>query len=112
MEAERLTIIDAQTDIEGKLKGKDARVLGRFRGEIDLAGRLVLGEGSRVEATVKADAAEIAGTLTGDVIVRSLLLLEKASVQGKIDAQVLAVREGAHMNGTISAGSATPRTGE
>jgi cytoskeletal protein CcmA (bactofilin family) len=105
MEAEKLTLIDAQTDIEGKLKGKDARILGRFRGEIDLSGRLVLGEGSRVEATLKADAAEIAGDFKGDLSVRSLLLLEKARLEGKVDAQVLAVREGANMNGTVSAGS-------
>jgi len=112
MEPDRLTIIDAQTDIEGKLKGKDARILGRFRGEVDLNGRLVLGEGASVEATVKADAAEIAGTFKGDIVVRSLLLMEKATIEGKIDAQVLAVREGAHMNGTVSAGSARSRTSE
>ncbi len=105
MEAERLTMIDAQTDVEGKLKGKDARVLGRFKGEIELSGRLVMGEGSRVEATILADAAEIAGDFQGDRSVRSLLLLEKAKVAGTIDAQVLAVREGARLTGHITAGS-------
>jgi cytoskeletal protein CcmA (bactofilin family) len=110
--AEKLTLIDAQTDIEGKLKGKDARILGRFRGEIDLSGRLVLGEGSRVEATLKADAAEIAGEFKGDLTVRSLLLMEKAKLEGKVSAQALAVREGAHMNGTVSAGSGKGKAGE
>jgi cytoskeletal protein CcmA (bactofilin family) len=61
MADEKATIIDAQADVEGKLKGKDAVVYGRFRGEIALSGRLVLGEGARVEATVSADAAEGAG---------------------------------------------------
>lgn len=112
MEADRLTMIDAQTDIRGKLKGKDARVLGRFNGEVNLSGRLVLGEGSQVEATVKAEAAEIAGVFKGDISVRSLLLLEQASVEGTIDAQVLAVREGAQMNGAITAGSGRTRTAE
>ena len=110
--AEKLTLIDAQTDIEGKLKGKDARILGRFRGEIDLSGRLVLGEGSHVEATLKADAAEIAGEFKGDLTVRSLLLMEKAKLEGKVSAQALAVREGAHMNGTVSAGSGKGKAGE
>ena len=77
MEVEKLTIIDAQTEVEGKLKGKDARILGRFK---------------------------------GDLTVRSLLLMEKAKIVGKVDAQVMAVREGAQMNGTISAGS-KPGTG-
>ncbi len=107
MEAEKLTIIDAQTDIDGKLKGKDARIQGRFRGEINISGRLVLSEGSHVDATVKADAAEIGGEFKGDLSVRSLLLMEKARIEGKVDAQVLAVREGAQMNGTVSAGSKT-----
>src|SRR3954469_3963930 len=41
------TVIDAHADIEGTLKGKDAQILGRFRGTIELTGRLVLGEGAR-----------------------------------------------------------------
>jgi cytoskeletal protein CcmA (bactofilin family) len=105
MEGEKLTVIDAQTDVDGKLKGKDARILGRFRGEIDISGRLVLAEGSHVEANVKADAAEVGGEFKGDLTVRSLLLMEKARIEGKVDAQVLSVREGAQMNGTVSAGS-------
>jgi cytoskeletal protein CcmA (bactofilin family) len=105
MEPEKATVIDNQSQVEGKLKGKDARVLGRFQGEIELTGRLVTGEGSRVEAKIRADAAEIAGEFVGDISVRSLLLLEKARVQGTFDAQALAVREGAQMNGSVTAGA-------
>lgn len=105
MEAEKATVIDAEADVEGKLTGKDARILGRFRGEIKLAGRLVLGEGSRVEATVTAEAAEIAGELKGDIVAKSLILLEKARVAGTIEAQSLAVREGAQLNGAVNAGA-------
>jgi cytoskeletal protein CcmA (bactofilin family) len=98
------TVIDAQTDVEGKLRGKDALVLGRFRGEIEISGRLVLGQGARVEATVVADAAEISGELKGDVRARNLILAEKAKVQGTVDAQVLVVREGAWLSGSVAAG--------
>ncbi len=65
MADEKVTIIDAQADIEGKLKGKDAVVHGRVRGEIALTGRLVLGESARVEAAVSADAVEVAGRAQG-----------------------------------------------
>ena len=109
MEPDKMTVIDAQTEVEGKLKGKDARIHGRFQGEVDISGRLVLGEGSRVEANVKADAAEIAGDFKGDVVVRSLLLMEKARVQGAIQAQAMAVREGAQLNGTVNAGANKPK---
>ena len=110
MAEENITLIDAQTDVEGKLRGKDALVRGRFKGEIEVSGKLVLGEGSRVEATVVADAAEISGELKGDIKARSLVLAEKARVQGTVDAQVLVVREGAWLSGSVAAGeSKTPK---
>jgi cytoskeletal protein CcmA (bactofilin family) len=105
MEPAAATQIDKQADFEGKLTGKDARILGRFRGEIQLQGRLVIGEESRVDAKVKADAAEIGGEFKGDISVRSLVLLEKARVEGTIDAQVLSVREGAQVNASVNAGA-------
>lgn len=106
MEADKPTLIDAHADFEGLLKGKDVHVLGRFRGEIELSGRLLLGEGSRVDAKVVADSAEIAGEFTGQLRVRSLLLLEKGRIEGTVDAQALAVREGAQLNGAVNTGSA------
>ena len=105
MAEENVTVIDAQTSVEGKLRGKDAIVRGRFKGEIEISGRLVLGEGSRVEATIVADAAEISGELKGDVRARSLVLAEKARVQGTVDAKVLVVREGAWLSGSVAAGA-------
>jgi cytoskeletal protein CcmA (bactofilin family) len=103
-----ITIIDAQADIEGTLHGKDVHVLGRFRGQIDVTGRLVLGEGARVEARVAADAVEIAGDFKGDLKARSLSLLEKGRLDGTVDAQRLVVREGALLNGSVNAGEARP----
>jgi cytoskeletal protein CcmA (bactofilin family) len=102
MADEKATVVDAQADVEGKLKGKDAVVLGRFRGEIALSGRLVLGEGARVEAVVSADA--VAGEIKGDGRARSVTLAEKARVQGTVDARVLVVREGAWLSGSVAAG--------
>jgi cytoskeletal protein CcmA (bactofilin family) len=102
-----VTIIDAQADFEGTLKGKDAHVLGRFRGQIEITGRLVLGESARVEAKVTADAVEIAGEYKGELKARSLSVLEKGRVDGTIDAQRLAMREGALLNGSVNAGTST-----
>lgn len=102
------TIIDAQADVEGTLKGKDAHVLGRFRGQIELTGRLVLGEGARVDARVVADAVEIAGEFKGELKARSLSVLERGRVEGSIDAERLAMREGALLNGSVNAGEGKP----
>lgn len=104
MPDEKATLIDAQADVDGKLKGKDAQILGRFRGEVELSGRLVLGEGARVEAKVQVDAAEIAGEFKGEIKARTVTLGEKARVEGSVDAQVLIVREGAQLDGAIATG--------
>lgn len=104
MEAEKITLIDGAAEIEGKLQGKDARIHGRFRGDIELSGKLYLAEGCKVEAKVKADVIEVAGDYQGDLNARSLILLEKARVVGTITAQSLSVREGAQLNGAVNAG--------
>ena len=103
-ETEKPTYVDGQSDFEGNLKGKDAHILGRFRGQIELTGRLILGEGSRVDAKVVADSAEIAGEFKGELKVRSLILLEKGRLEGNLETQSLAVRDGAQLNGAVNAG--------
>jgi cytoskeletal protein CcmA (bactofilin family) len=104
MADERATVIDAQADVDGKLKGKDAQIIGRFRGKLELTGRLVLGEGARVDAKVQADAVEIAGEFKGEIKARTVTLAEKARVEASVDAQVLVVREGAQLDGAIATG--------
>jgi cytoskeletal protein CcmA (bactofilin family) len=104
MADEKVTVIDGQADIEGRMKGKDAVIHGRFKGEVVLSGRLVIAEGAKVEAAVTADAVEVAGELKGDIRSRALTLAEKARVQGTIDARVLVVREGAWLSGSVASG--------
>jgi cytoskeletal protein CcmA (bactofilin family) len=106
MADDKATVIDAQADVDGKLKGKDAQIIGRFRGELELTGRLVLGEGARVDAKVQADAVEIAGEFKGEIKARTVTLAEKARVEASVDAQVLVVREGAQLDGAIATGKA------
>lgn len=104
MEPDKTTLIDAKAEVQGKLTGRDAHVAGTFRGEIELAGRLVTAEGSRVEARLRADAAEIAGAFVGQISVRALLLGEKARVEGSIQSESIVVREGAWLQAEIDAG--------
>jgi cytoskeletal protein CcmA (bactofilin family) len=105
MNADKSTVIDANADVEGKLKGKDAQILGRFQGDIQLTGRLQMGEGSRAQANVTADVAEIGGEFKGDLKVRSLILLEKGRFEGSVEAQTIAVRDGAQLNGSVNVGT-------
>jgi cytoskeletal protein CcmA (bactofilin family) len=98
------TVIDGLADIEGVLKGRDARILGTFKGEVDVSGQLVLGEASRVDATIKAGAAEVGGEFKGQIRAKNVTLTEKARVQGRIDAETLAVRDGARLDGEMNVG--------
>ena len=112
MEAEKATIIDAEATVEGRLEGKDARILGRFKGEVAVSGSLVMGSGSKIDAKVEADTTEIAGEFTGELVSRHLVLMETAQVSGTVDAQTLAVHEGAVINGPVSAGNTRPKAVE
>jgi cytoskeletal protein CcmA (bactofilin family) len=104
MDGQKETLVDTQADIEGNLKGKDARILGRFRGELELTGALVLGPGSRVEAKVKAGSAELGGEFKGEIRAKSVTLTEAARVTGKVDAEALAMKDGARLDGEINVG--------
>jgi cytoskeletal protein CcmA (bactofilin family) len=105
VDADKPTLIDGKAEFEGTLLGKDVHVYGRFKGQIEITGRLVVGEGGRLEAHVAADAVEIAGDFKGDLKTRSLVLMEKARVDGNLEAQTLAVREGAQLNGAVNTGA-------
>lgn len=101
---DKVTIVDAAGSVQGKLTGRDARVLGRFDGEIELSGRLQIGEGGQVQAKVKVDVAEIGGVYNGELVARSVVLLEKASVEGSIATEMLTVRDGAQLNASVACG--------
>jgi cytoskeletal protein CcmA (bactofilin family) len=103
------TLVDTDADVEGTLNGKDAQVLGRFKGEIKISGRLGIGEGAKVEARVTADTVEIGGSFKGEVHARALILLEKARVDGALEAKSVSVRDGAVLNGSVNAGAGAAR---
>ena len=98
------TLVDTQADIEGTLRGRDARILGRFKGEVEVSGQLVLGESSRVDAKVVAGAAEVGGEFRGEIRAKNVTLTEKARVTGKVDAENLAMRDGARLDGEVIVG--------
>ncbi len=98
------TLIDADTAIDGKINGKDATIAGKFKGEVHLTGLLVLAPTANVDATVQAELVEVAGTFSGKISSRKLVVMETGKVTGTIDAGQLVVREGAILNGPVAAG--------
>jgi cytoskeletal protein CcmA (bactofilin family) len=49
---------------------------------------------------------EVGGEFKGEIRARAVTLAEKARLEGTVDAQLLVVREGAQLNGAVSAGKA------
>jgi cytoskeletal protein CcmA (bactofilin family) len=102
------TFIDTDTTIDGKIIGKDATIAGKFKGEVNLTGSLVLSPSAHVDATVQAEVVEVGGGLSGKLTAKKVVLLETARVTGTLEAGQLVVREGAVLNGPVAAGKAAP----
>lgn len=98
------TFIDAETSIDGKIQGKDATIAGKFKGEVNLTGSLVLSATANVDATVQAELVEVGGTFSGKLTSRKVVVLETGKVIGTLDTGQLVVREGAVLNGPVAAG--------
>lgn len=105
------TFIDAETSIDGKILGKDATIAGKFKGEVNLTGSLVLSPTASVDATVQADLVEVGGDFSGKLTSRKVVVLETGKITGTLDAGQLVVREGAVLNGPVAAGKAPAGAG-
>lgn len=97
-------IIDIETGIEGNVKFSgpiNLRINGKFEGELETKGILIIGENADVKAKiVKGDAITIAGRVKGDIVCsKRLELASSARVIGNVETPFLVVNEGAILKG-------------
>ncbi|PYQ12228.1 MAG: hypothetical protein DMF80_18995 [Acidobacteria bacterium] len=102
--------ITADLAVTGTISGQDLAVLGRFEGELQLAGHLRTGGSSRVKAIVKARAVEIEGEFEGEVRAESLRLRPTARARGTFVADRLVIEEGALVHGAVNREPPAPET--
>ena len=97
------TMIGQQTVYTGVFQGKDNHIVyGEVKGECDIEGTLVLGEGSRWTGNIRAGNIVVAGRVEGDIhAVSKLELTRTAVVRGKIASPVVAIARGAVHDGGI-----------
>jgi cytoskeletal protein CcmA (bactofilin family) len=95
--------IDQGSEFEGKLQFRDTvRIDGRFRGEISSENTLIVGESGEIEATIHSKTVSISGSVEGDVIAETKVVLHKtARVNGNVETPALQIEEGAILNGQI-----------
>jgi cytoskeletal protein CcmA (bactofilin family) len=100
--------IDQGSEFEGKLSFKDTvRIDGRFRGEISSENTLIVGESGEIEASIHSRAVSISGTVVGDVVATSKVVLHKTGrIDGNIETESIVVEEGAVINGQLKMGKA------
>jgi cytoskeletal protein CcmA (bactofilin family) len=75
------------------------RVSGVFEGEIDTTGNLVIGEGAKVIAEIKANNVSISGAVKGNVNANRVEILETGRVWGDMTINSLLLNEGAYLRG-------------
>jgi len=102
------------THFEGKLHfAGRLRIDGGFRGEIQSADVLVLGEGAEVEAEIEAGTVIVkGGSLTGNVRAsHAIELYVPARVTGNLHAPEIFIDKGVQFSGNCTIGTLTPSTG-
>ena len=77
------------------------RIDGDFKGSIFGSGMLVIGEGAKIEADIRADAVMISGEVRGPIDVKKQIqIYSTGKVLGDLNTPVFAVEEGAFFEGT------------
>ncbi|MEM7105552.1 MAG: polymer-forming cytoskeletal protein [Bacteroidota bacterium] len=103
-----MSLIADGTVIEGKVSfAQSARLDGKIIGEVLCEHKLVTGQKSNIQGTVKAENSTIEGMIEGELHVKQTVhLCGNAHVKGKIVAQKLKVDSGATLDGEFRIGKA------
>ena len=106
------TIIGTESIFVGILRGNDnVVVLGRIEGECDLNATILLEEPGRFEGNIVAENIIIAGEVRGNVMARNKLeIASSARIIGDVSGEVIAIAEGASIDGQMRTSGAQPVT--
>ena len=101
------TIVGKGAVMEGNIETfGNVRIEGRVIGNIKTKSKAALGESARVEGTILAQNAEIAGEVKGLVEISELLVLKStAIIHGDIVTNKMVVESGATFNGQCKMGA-------
>ncbi len=96
-------VVGEKIQIHGELTGEgDIQLMGAFRGTIDLAGTIVIGESAQVEADIAATNIIVGGHVKGNLVASGRVdLLPTGSVTGNVKTGSIAAAEGASLKGEI-----------
>jgi cytoskeletal protein CcmA (bactofilin family) len=96
------SVIGADVVIKGDVTASaDLHVDGRIEGDIACSA-LVQGEGSHVEGGIEAETARLAGSVTGSIAARELVILKTARISGDVHYDALTIEQGAEVEGRFA----------
>ena len=95
------TVIGDDCQLEGRIVVQGhLRIEGRFQGEIEAGGTVILGDKAQVEGKIKAKDLLVAGRLEGDVeLTGKLEIAAKGILRGSAKMKLLIVEEGGQFHG-------------
>jgi cytoskeletal protein CcmA (bactofilin family) len=95
------TVLAEDIDFSGTMKFKDSLMIkGKFEGQIDAQGHLILGPDAVVKATIKAGVVTNYGKIIGNVeAIKKLELLKGAELSGDIKTPDFIIESGCIFNG-------------
>jgi cytoskeletal protein CcmA (bactofilin family) len=100
------SVIAADLTIEGKIEGSGhVRLVGKFKGDVQVEGDLRIEPGAKVTGSVRAGTVVIGGELEGNIeAASSVELLESGVLNGDLKAESLTVAAGSRMRGQAEFG--------
>ena len=103
------SVIGADVTIRGDVEASaDLHVDGSVIGDLVCAS-LVQGESSRIEGSITAETARLAGTVKGTITARELVVLKTARIEGDVRYDALTIEQGAHVDGKFAPDAAKPK---
>ena len=94
------TIIGPNAHFRGDVQADGGvRIEGIFEGNIDITGNLVIGEGAKVIAEIKANNISISGAIKGNIAGNRVEILETGRMWGDLTINSLLLNEGAYLRG-------------
>lgn len=100
------SILAAGLTIEGKIEGNgNIRVAGRFKGNVNVKGELMIEPGAAIDGEVKAETVHVGGEIRGHIVAKSRVeLKESGTLIGDLKAGSLTVAAGSKMRGKVEFG--------
>ena len=96
------SVIGADVTITGNVSASaDLHIDGTVDGDITCAA-LVQGDKSTISGAVVAESARLAGTVSGSITARELVILKSARIDGDVHYDALTIEQGAEVDGRFA----------